>query len=117
MWAARLHEPEAPAPIKLCPAGALIPPQHGQENKSPDRYHQEVSRHGHPSMRRSPRASMRGSIWREEPARLGGLLSWRNDCGLDVCGKTHCQGHKPVLKLQPACSVGLAHHEAFGSFS
>jgi hypothetical protein len=89
MWAARLHEPEAPAPIKLCPAGALIPPQHGQENKSPDRYHQEVSRHGHLPCAGRRALPYARSIWREEPARLGTLLSWRNDCDIDVGRKTH----------------------------
>jgi hypothetical protein len=57
MWAARLHEPAAPPPIKLSPAGSLVPPQYGQEDNSADRYDQDVSQrdtfHG-----RAPRASV-----------------------------------------------------------
>jgi hypothetical protein len=37
--------PEASPPIKLRPAGALIPPPDGQKNHSPDREDHEIARH------------------------------------------------------------------------
>jgi hypothetical protein len=50
--------PEASPPIKLRPAGALIPPPHGQKNHSPDREDHEIARHdtfrGARQARRSP---------------------------------------------------------------
>lgn len=37
--------PKAPPPIKLCPAGALIPPPDGQNHDRPDREDQEIAQH------------------------------------------------------------------------
>jgi hypothetical protein len=79
--------------MKLCPAGALIPQPHGQENNSPDRHDQEVSRHD--TFRALGTAPFyMGYSMTIGPARLGGPLPWRNDCDANVCKKTHW--HRPL---------------------
>ena len=45
LWAARLHQPEAPPLVKLCPARAFVPPPHRQEDEDLDRRNEEVDRH------------------------------------------------------------------------
>jgi hypothetical protein len=62
--------PEAPPPVKLCAAGALIPPPDGQKNNGPDRADHEIA--GHHSFRgawQARRSCYDKDYRREKPAR------------------------------------------------